>query len=79
MFRPHGRWARAVRDRLHPLAERLQQSVRRLAARLEPVLQALVAITSAVEAAAARLGERCRRVWAPVARAVVALRRPRRA
>ena len=78
MFRPLGRWARAVWDRLHPLVERLRQAVRRLAARLEPVLRALVVVTSAVEAAAARLGERCRRVWAPVASAVLALRRPHR-
>jgi hypothetical protein len=79
MFRPLGRWARAVWDRLHPLVERLQHLARCFAARLEPVLRALVAVTDAVEAAAARVGARCRRVCAPIASAVLALRRPRRA
>jgi hypothetical protein len=78
MFRPLGRWARAVWGRLHPLVDRLQQALRRLAARLQPLLHALVAVTSAVQAAAGRLGARCRRAWAPVTRAVQALRRPRR-
>ncbi len=79
MSRPLGRWARAAWHRLHPLVERLQSLTLRLAARLEPVLRALVAVTDAVEAAAARVGARCRRAWAPVARAVLDLRRPRRA
>jgi hypothetical protein len=59
--------------------ERLQQAARRLVVRLQPVLPVLAAVTSVVEAAAARLGARWRRAWAPVARAVLALRRPRRA
>ncbi len=79
MSRPLGRWARAAWHRLHPLVERLQSLALRLAARLEPVLRTLVAVTDAVEAAAARVGARCRRAWAPVARAVLDLRRPRRA
>jgi hypothetical protein len=79
MFRPLGLRARAALARLHPLVQRLQQAMCRLAARLAPVLRALTALTCAVEAAAARLGARWRRAWAPVARAVLALRRPRRA
>ena len=79
MFRPLGRWARAVWDRLLPLAERLRLAVHRLAARFEPLLQRLAAAAAAVEAAAARLGARWRRLWAPVARAVRSLRWSRRA
>lgn len=78
MFRPLGRWARAIWNRLLPLAERLRLGLQGLAARLEPVLQRLAAAAAAVEAAAARLGARWRRLWAPVARAVQSLRwRPR--